>query len=353
MSLQEQFRNKIDDYEQTIHAIVGFLNFYRFDSTSRKMRNDVFVFQGRRLEPSSKKTTTSTGEQINYVTPDVGILMPSKRGVLGEIKKSFPIEQDHWLKTFKQLMSYDDDLKGWPSDNEQIDSHDIVLILHQTRAGAVRRYYESKAGNEINFSRPFIIIQFNRADERKSYYFFQKVLGELTEKKIDDQLADGVSVPMDVFVKTYSTVKIYDSQPPLPYLMEIIWTHVILPRAAETERFEKLRKNQKIDIVIDVDKIVEELHKGFSFHDLHGYIPDRQPKIPKKEWVATACDQLVKSKEASWTDATKKSVSVFFRKYDDTLGHFIECCSGQTAENKQIELFTTNSTDVKHTEGEL
>lgn len=338
MNPQEEFHNKIDDYEQTIHAIVGFMNFYCYDGVSKKKKEDVIIFQGRRLEPSPEKAINYNGEKISYVTPDIGVFLPSKNGTLAEVKKSFPIEQKYWMKTFKQLIAYDDDLTGWPSDDEKVNTHDIVLILHQTRAMAVRRFYEKNKDSEIKFSRPFIIVQFNRADERKPYYFFQKTLGTLTEKSIDGRLDDGVSVPMEVFVKTYSTIKIYDSQPPIPYLIELIWINVVLPSASDDPKFERLRKNQKIDVVLKIDNIVEELHQGFSFRSLYGDNSERQPKIPKKEWIVNACEQLVKSDEASWMDSTKTEVKVFFRKYADTLAHFIETCSG-AEDSRQMKLF--------------
>ena len=339
MTPQEEFKNKIDDYVQTIHAIAGFMNFYRYDDTAKKMKDEVLVFQGRRLEPSPEKAINSNCDKIANVTPDIGVFLPSKNGVLGEVKKGFSQNQQYWLEDFQQLMSYDDDLTGWPSKDGRVNSHDIVLILHQTRAAKVRRFYEEKAGSEIKFLRPFIIVQFNRADERKSYYFFHKILGSLTEKYVDEQLTDGVSVPMEVFIKTYSTIKIYDSEPPFPYLIELIWTNVVLRRASEDSKFEKLKRNQKIDVILEIDNIIEDLHQEFSFRSLYGDNHDRQPKIPKKEWVVRACEHLVKSNEATWIDSTKTAIKVFFRRYDDTLGHFIEICSGEVENSTQIELF--------------
>lgn len=341
----EEFHNKIDDYEQTIHAIVGFMNFYRYDDFDRKMKDDVIVFQGRRLEPSPEKSINSDGFQIQYLTPDIGIFLPSKIGVIGEVKKNFPSEQEYWVKAFMQLMSYDDDLKGWPSDDEKVSSHDIVLLLHQTRANRVKMFYESKIGKEIKFERPFIMIQFNRSDERQSYYFFQNILGSLSNHSINEKLIDGVSVPMMVFVKIYSTIKIYDNEPPIPYLIDLIWTNVVLPYASKLPQFEKLRKNQKIEIVLEIDRIVEELHNGFSFQSISSDDTSRQPKIPKKEWIIKACEFLVTSNEANWIGATKSTIKIFFRKYDDTLQHFIEICSMETEKRKQINIFENKETE--------
>ncbi len=339
MNTSEEFYEQIDDYKDSVSAIIGFMNFYRFNDTSREMNSNVLVFQGRRLNPSTKKVSDLNTENISYVTPDIGILLPSRNGVLGEVKKSFPKNQDLWIKTFEQLMSYDDNLKGWPSDDGQVTLHDIVLILHQGRAREVCKYFESNKDSKINFNRPFCIVEFHRSDERKAYFFFRIEYGSLTDGSVNKQLENGVQVPMLVFVKTYSTIKIYDSEPPLPYLIELIWTNVVLRDASENVKFEKLKKNQKIDVVLEINSIVEELHRGFSFRVLHGDNNERQPKIPKKDWVLRACEKLVEINEASWVDSAKSTVNVFFRKYDDVLGHFIEACSRKVETPKQLKLF--------------
>jgi hypothetical protein len=242
------------------------------------------------------------------------------------------------MKTFEQLMSYDDDLKGWPTENEKIVSHDIILLLHQTRAAIVHRFYQENQDSKISFKKPFIMIQFNRADERQPYYFFQKTIGTLTEKTVDERLTDGVSVPMEIFIKEYSTIKIYDGKPPIPYLMELIWTNVVLPAAFEDQKFEKLRKNQKIEVILKVDKIIEELYQGFSFFSLCRDSSERQPMIPRGEWVLEACEQFIKSNEAIWEDSDKSIIKFFFRRYDDVLSHFISLCL-EIVGGEQMKLF--------------
>ena len=92
LDYKEKLHNKIDDYKQTIQAMVGFLNFYRYDDESRKMRDNIKIFQGRNLTPSLNKSTNENGDKIDYVTPDLGILLASNNGVLGEVKKVF-----HWI----------------------------------------------------------------------------------------------------------------------------------------------------------------------------------------------------------------------------------------------------------------
>ncbi len=92
-------------------------------------------------------------------------------------------------------------------------------------------------------------------------------------------------------------------------------------------------------MVLDIDKIIQELYQGFSFRLLHDYNDEVNPKIPKREWITRACEQLVKLNEASWVDASKTSIKVFFKRYDDVLDHFIEQCSGDLEDSGQMKLF--------------
>lgn len=112
MARIEDFKNKIDDYEQTVHAIIGFINFYRWDDTSRQMRGDTYVFQGMRLRRSAQLEITNGGRDCVPLTPDIAIYRNEQSCVIAEVKKSFPANPDHWKGDFEQLMAYDDDLHG-------------------------------------------------------------------------------------------------------------------------------------------------------------------------------------------------------------------------------------------------
>lgn len=324
--------DRIDNYKTTIHAILGFTNFYRFDDAAKTFRSDVQVFQGRQFEPSAGRKLKPSGQQVAYVCPDFAILVSKKEAVVGEVKKSFPKDQQHWEDDFGQVKSYDDDLTGWPTENEKVATHDLVMLVDQLRGVPVQEYYEVHKG-ELAYERTFILVEFNRADERQSYYHFRKCqgTGSLSDPRIDNRLKYGVKVPMEALVRSYSEIKLYDNEPPLPYMVFLIWEHVLLQRASGTADFAKLRKNQKIEIDIKVAEIVDELNRGFSFRILHGENCDRQPQIPKPEWVSRACEKLVAIKEAEWTDPTKVTIRCRFRRYDDVLAHFVEACSrGET-----------------------
>ncbi|GAB4289245.1 MAG: hypothetical protein Kow0090_01900 [Myxococcota bacterium] len=327
----KNIKDTIDNYEQTIHAMVGFINLFRYDDKTERMKEGVIVFQGRKLTPSNSN---------NDVTPDIGVLLPSNKGVLAEVKKSFPKNQNYWTDDFKQLKSYDDDLIGWPSSDEKVSTHDIVLLLYQDIGVPVKKFYEGNL-DKFQFRRKFIMIEFNRDNQRQTFYFFRKLLGTLSEETLDRRLENGVKIRMDVFesVTEYSKIKIYDSEPPLPYLIMLIWIHIVAPKALEDFHSKKLRKNSKREIELEINDIIEKLHKGFSFYPIFQNTK-RQQRIPHKNWVMNACDKLVELKEAVWVDSLKERIKISFKPYDDVLEHFIENCVKKTNTDLQSDLFS-------------
>ncbi len=330
----KSIQEKIDNYSQTIIAIVGFMNFYRYDSKKEPIK----LFQGRRLVPS-----TSDGDE--YVTPDIGILLPGNSGVLGEVKHTFPRNTEHWQNIFDQLLKYDDNLREWPNEDGTVTKQDVVLLTHQSRARAVKNYYRTKqAKGEIEFTNQFSIVEYNRTTERQEFFFFRIEEGQLDDETVNHKLQDGVQVPMSVFLINYATIKLYDDKPELPYLMHLIWTNVVLDRASEDERYSRLAKNRKLDVQFNIDEIIEVLRTSFSFMSLNTENSDRQPQIPKTAWVKEACYKFVEWNEAKWGD-DQRTIIIFHchKKYSDILKFFIEKYVGE-GDSDQPTLFDLEDT---------
>ncbi|MFA5181447.1 MAG: hypothetical protein WC405_09030 [Syntrophales bacterium] len=334
---QGELKDKIDYYLQTVHALVGFMHLFRFDQSQMSVNTDVTTFQGWRLEPSDKKKKKNNGEEVKFVTPDLGIVYEGNKGILAEAKASFPRNTEYWKKPFEQLMSYDDDLKGWPTESGHVKNHDIVLLVNQERCSQIVRYYKGISEKEIKIERPFIIVQFNRSDGRRQYYFFQKQFGDLSNEGVNVRLDDGEKLPMDLFVAYYAKIKLYDSEPPIPYLIQLIWENVVLQHVLDNPKFPYLRKRQRLEVILQLNDILAELSSGYTFHSLHADTPGRKPQIPQKSWIVKACDCLVKYKEAEWIDG-KDTIKIYFQRYDSVLDHFIACCA-EEVEDKQLNLF--------------
>jgi len=315
----------IDDYNDTIHAIIGFVNLYLLDETHQP-RPQVKGFQGRHLTP------LSTGEQPGEpnverdVSPDLGVVIEDNRGILGEVKKNFPKENiERANKVFVQLKRYDQNLIGWPVANQQVQSHELVLLVHLTTSAYAKDFYEEHLPQTgIVFERPFSIVEFSRFSQMQEFFLLKTVLGEPTEIRGEKKLKYGVSVPMRVFLHEYARTKLYDAEPPLPYLAELIWVHVVTPIASENPKFEHLRKKQKLEVALTIENIVERLDEGFSFRSWHSQNPDRQPRIPRTEWVRQACQFLIASGEAEWIEGSGETqLVIFYQRYDDVTEHFV------------------------------
>lgn len=327
---KEKIREEIDNYEQTVYAILGFMNLYRYDDTTKAFKESIKLFQGRKLKIEGTEQD---------ITPDLGILDETNTGVIGEVKKTLPKDQDLWVKSFEQLKKYDNELIGWDTDDKKVKNHDIVLLTHNRLSRIVKDYYINNVINSENkINKLFSIVEFYRTEEAKSYFSFRKEYGDLSNSKINSELYSGLSIPMSVYLSNYSSNKLYDDCPPLPYLITLIWENVIQIKASDSEKYPRLRKKQKLNIEVSIEEIIDIIHKGFSFYNLQNNDVN-QPRIPKRDWVLKACDKFVRINEAEWKNSERKELIFKYQKYDDIMEHFIELCLDEAVDEEQGELF--------------
>ena len=316
---------QIDDYTETIYAILGFASLWLYDAAMHQNRDYVKVFQGRRLTPVPDDA--SMVQSQNDVFPDLGIVIEDKCGILGEVKKNFPKgDEDRGQKIFAQMKSYDQGLVGWPTEDKNLQSHELVLLVHQTTSRSAQDLYTREvAQGNLHFDRPFSIVQFNRSDQRVPYFFFTLVNGKVDCVEGNVDLHNGEQVPMQALLHLYSETKLYDAEPPVAYLLHLIWEHVLTPIASEHPKFGRLRRAQRLEITVTIDEILRVLHEGFSFYHWHTQHVDRQRTVPRREWVQRACDFLVQSEEAKWVkDKENSELLVYYQKYEDMKEHFVE-----------------------------
>lgn len=336
----EYFRNRIDDYKDSVFAIIGFVNLFRFDDVSGTIKEVIKVFQGRRMKTSPTNRISPNDE----VTPDFCIQDSSDKGIIGEVKKNFPKNRELWIDDFRQLMSYDDDLINWLTLSSKIDDHEIVLISHSSRSRALIRFFLEHKDKDVTFIKNFIIMEFYRNDQRDSYYAFRKEHGSFRYfSEIDERLEEGIQVPLSKLMLTYEKVKLYDSEPPLPYLLHLIWESVIMLRASTDVRFAGLRRNSKLPIDITVDEIVDELYENYSFKKVNADNSLHQPKIPLKSWIKKSVNAFISFGLAKWKNEPAGECTIYFKKFKDTLRAFIDSCIEHKldidTDEKQMELF--------------
>jgi hypothetical protein len=142
---------------------------------------------------------------------------------------------------------------------------------------------------------------------------------------------------MLVFFTAYAGIKFYDARPPSPLLLTAIFEDVLIPKIAQDNNVEikDIRKNQRVEVEVSIDEILETLNKQYSFNLFCNNNAEHQ--MPKREWIIADCQMLVDKKESEWI-VKDSSIRMFFKKYDNILNHFKEICSDSDIDEDQPSL---------------
>ena len=160
-------KNKINDYKQTVHSVLAFAAIIVHDGISQRP-NSQFGF-GRRMETSKDNSETPS----NKITPDLVAQKSKQYGIVAEAKKALDKDQSNWNQHVKQLRKYDDDLKGWWTENEMITNSNIIMLIHHTRGRLFRDFlYKCKNEDPNSVGPNTCIVEFNESPETETYYFF-------------------------------------------------------------------------------------------------------------------------------------------------------------------------------------
>lgn len=318
----KEMYERIDAYNNTVYAIVGFLNTFKYEL--KTTYPDIQTFQGRKFFLDI--------EEQYCVTPDLGLTLDNNAGLIGEVKYSFPQDKSKWKDDFVQLKKYDRILSGWTTKNGKITQYDVVLLVQQTRSRAVKDYYLSDLKSEERLTSPFALIEFNKSSQAKEFFHFRIEHGKISNDKIHERLYNGLSVPMDVFVKLYSKIKIYDAEPPLPLLLNYIYECVV-DQFCMSGNFKKLTKNSKKSAYFTLQEMTAKLSQVYSFKSLaSSQHLKNQPEFPKQDWVRKALDHLELIGEGSWARKSGGGFNyILSRKENNVLDHYIKSCVGNYA----------------------
>jgi len=330
--IRRDIRVRYDDYQDTLFAVIGFVFLYWYDASTQSYRSSVKPFQGRRLR-SVTTQGRSRDSDLDAVSPDVGVVVSDSRGVLAEVKKNFPRDDiSRKEEIFQQLEDYDHPLIGWPTRNGLIESHDLVLLVHTVTVRYAEDYYRQRVDNSgLRFEQPFAIAEFTRLEQAQNFFFFRyanadaQLQVEPPPASNGSTLREGIAVPQKPIVLEYASHRLYDAEPPMVYLLELLYMNVFSDIAAENERFPDLRRNQRLELRVSVDSTVEQLREGFSFQTWHQEYPEHQPSIPPKSWVVKAYSQLIALQEAEWVEGEEgQELKFWYRRYPDPYQHYVD-----------------------------
>jgi len=325
--------DKVKDYEQTVDAILAFASFVVHDGISQRP-NSQFGF-GRRMKTSPKNLETPSTE----ITPDLVAQKSKNFGIVAEAKKSLDQDASNWIQHVKQLRKYDDNLKGWWTGDEMINTSNVVMLIHQSRGRLFRDFLEKCKNEDPNSVGPKTsVIEFNESPETEPYYFFRIEYGKVQNSELMQSLYEGRQIPLERVKQSFSNIQYYDAEPPLPLLLMRLWTDY-LPSKLDEGEYDEQKKAMLLKV--SVNDVTDELQKAFGSKALHK--DDRSGEFPTQKWIKKAFDQL-----ASYNLAKRSSENdeyfIFFKTLrGDVLERFIQYESKKGKDEpspKQLDIFS-------------
>jgi hypothetical protein len=316
--LIQEARNRIDEYMNTIYAIVGFLNIYKYELSQEN--EEIIAFQGRKLYNDETKS--------KFITPDLGLVMSTGLGVIGEVKYSFPNNQEYWKTTFAQLKKYDSIISGWPTNDGTLKDYEVILLVHYTRSREVIKFYIDQIPEAEKVNKIFAIIEFSRVSQGQEYFNFRLEHGDISLSSVKEKLTKGLALPMEVYLASYAKIKINDVEPPLPLLLHLCYECAIDKTIGEGT-FKKLTKKSKLQVNITLAEMTQRLREVYSFKTLQSkQFSNGQPEFPKTDWVRKAFNKLSEIGEGAWSDDKSGQFTYLLsQKEGDILTHYIQECS--------------------------
>ncbi|MBE0410774.1 MAG: hypothetical protein IBX69_13705 [Anaerolineales bacterium] len=308
----EDIKQNIENYRTTIHALQALVSIVTWDKSDNQILEGAQTSFGRRMDTSPNNRIMPD----HYVTPDIVIQRTQNLGYVVEAKKSLPVNQDYWQKTVFQLLKYDDDLLGWWTNDELMETTCLILLLHQPRSFDFRKYLEDYLDKEsIEFKNKCSIVEFNRSSEVKEFIFLRKYWGSICDESISSGLESGKDVPVEKVLVSYGEKKFYDSEPIIEYIMVILWQDLFTDMKTGVE-YNEAHKAWLLNI--NIDDLTVELQKLFG-SESNEY---REIKYPKTSWVRKAMDAFVKIKLAKKANNGKDYKVLFKYLHGDPIEKF-------------------------------
>ncbi len=315
---KKDFLREIDNYEQTIIAIICFTHILRWDDDNSNFKDDSYYYIGRKMDT----TNNNRIKPNNTVRPDLVVQINNEYGIVCEAKSSFPKNRNHWREDFEQLEKYDDDLIGWITDNEQINIIDLILLTHYSMRNYVNDYLDDNLGTQININRNFAVIVYSLVEQTESYFFLEKSFGGITNNEFDKRLHEIIEVPLEKVLPIYPPIKFNDVKPVIPYIMDILWNH-IFSQYPTTEEFMEAEGKKVITITVNLKDIVNRLKSQFGPPKIeHDH---RQREFPRTRWVKEAMEMFVKLNHANINenDNNEYKIKYKYAKITNPLETFI------------------------------
>jgi hypothetical protein len=268
---------EIDSYKDTVHFLIALIHELTWLDDSH-MRDDSVTHEHGL--PQARDGGAPP------VTPDLALLRTGGDGQVGEAKISFPSRAEDRSDVARQLMAYDSVVSRWIGTG-RVARGGSLLLTHMTRKMDAVDYLGS-ATAAFSPKHPFAVIAAMRNDQRQAFVYLERAWGELLPATKDAKLRGGVSIRLDHLTRLYGNIRFYDAQPPLTYLMEMIWD-LVLPSLTSEAAFRPVARRGRVSIGASLNGVAERLRNGFSMRLLNPSLRE----APSTARVELALDRLV------------------------------------------------------------
>lgn len=282
-----------DNYLNTVLAGLAFINVFRWNDAERRFYPEVQFGIGRRMSTSPDNRISPSTD----VTPDL-VLQRGMAGIIGEITYSLSTDDTRWREKLEQIVKYDDELTGWWSDTQKVEMHDIAFIVPQSRAVRVADILQADAEQKngtIKLKRRTAIVGFNRTSGAKEFMTLMKMSGDLSDGSLSERLRHSINVPTEILIIHYGDRKFFDFEPPMAYLLQIMWDLLFPTYLSE---FPMTEGQRETPITVAVNRVAEDMRNNYGFQvDNH-----RGSEVPQRAWIKRALELLVIFKLASHSE---------------------------------------------------
>lgn len=223
-------KQDVDTYTDAIYALLALVNHARWNHDEKKLRGDVTFGIGRRMTTSRANRTAPDTD----VTPDCIVQLGASAGLVAEAKPGVARSRAIWEENLKQLGKYDDNLRGWWTDDELIPAHDIVALVPLPRAVDFVDLVEAQIRDGvIAFERAFAIVAFvKNTGAEKTWVILKTEFGKISDPVLRERLRRAVPIDWQLLLTGYRDPKFIDVEPPLPYTLYVLWDYVFSRQAA-------------------------------------------------------------------------------------------------------------------------
>lgn len=277
------------------------------------------------------------------LTPDFSVYFNDEYGIIFEVSRTFPIEEDLFDRELNQIRNYDQSLQFKSGDNTRSvpRTQDIVLLISTTDSQTIEHRIQSMLeSGELDLESNLILMEYTYLDQDRTSQYQFKRLSRIENNFRDDVLPDdwqlssklsmdgghfeNIYSPVNKFYEYKATGVLCNDEPPGVYLVCYMWQHVF-PEYLSQSDLERPQSITEIDI--DLETLRNKLESD--------YIPD----CPVKgDWVRNSLEFLIIAGVAS--KASGSGYKIRYRNLRDKRSQFEETVTERTRITDLAHLFS-------------